>query len=318
MTLPKAPSEFLHDPVLCEEVLACLVFPEVRTVFDGTLGLGGHAEAILKRFPHIERYIACDLDQEHLQYAQKRLARWETKLDLHQGNFSQMKSFFSAQKITHPMVILLDLGLCSRHVDIAEKGFSFAQDATPLRMTFDATSAYNAETFLAEATEKEIAHVLRAYGEEPAARKIARAICETRIDKPLRTAGDLKAVVESCVRPQDRKKALVRVFQAIRIEVNHELDHLQTALDAAVALMQAGDRMGVIAYHSLEDRIVKKAFARLSQPQTQATEYSLHDVVAPAGFGLVTRKPLVPSPEELARNPRARSAKMRILECFAA
>lgn len=302
-----------HEPVLKKEILALLLFEKVQTVFDGTLGLGGHAEAILTAFPQVKRYIACDLDQEHLTFAKKRLEKWQDKAIFYHGNFSLIKKFVQKNDIPRPLVILLDLGLCSNHIDCGEKGFSFETDG-PLKMAFDGDGGATCAEMLATFSEDELARILHEYGEEPLSRKIARAIVQSRVEKPFETTFDLRHVVEATVHPRDRKKSLMRVFQAFRIAVNDELNVLQETLADALEVMKGGDRMGVISYHSLEDRIVKQFFALASKPKTAETEFSLHSEIEPAQCRLVTRKPILPSHEEITTNPRSRSAKLRILE----
>ncbi len=303
-----------HSPVLQKEVLAFLFFDGVQTVFDGTLGLGGHAESILQQFPLVSQYIACDLDMQHLLFAKKRLHAWEQKLELHHANFSEIASLLAKSKRVHPLVILLDLGLCSNHVDDAQKGFSLQQDG-PLSMAFDVENAEKtAETVLNSYSLDELTHLLRHYGEEPSARKIAQALVDARQEVPLKTTFDLRAVIERCIHPKDRNKTLMRVFQAVRIEVNDELVHLKKTLESVLSVMQSGDRLGVISYHALEDRMVKQYFALYSQPKTAPTEFSLHTVIAEAQAKTQTKKPIVPSSQEIESNPRARSAKFRILQ----
>lgn len=300
-----------HVPVLLQEVLDTLIPPNARTFFDGTLGLGGHAEAILSAFPEV-KYVACDLDEEHLNFARERLKSFADRIALHHGSFSRIGEWVG-ESHARPLCILLDLGLCSHHVDNPQKGFSFEGDG-PLKMAFDGNQSRLAEDFLNNASENDICRVLKEYGEEPFARKIAQKIVQFREEKPFETTHDLRKAVEASVYPQDRRKALTRVFQALRIEINNELQVLEDALRASLELMKVGDRLGIISYHSLEDRIVKKAFKEASQPITAESMYSKHEVVAPAEFTTLTKKPIEPTAAEQARNPRSRSAKFRILE----
>lgn len=306
--------KLFHQPVLKKEILAVLLVDKVKTFFDGTVGLGGHAEAILENFPSISHYIACDLDQQHLLYAQKRLEKWTEKTTFHPLNFSAIKDLLSEKDFPRPLVVLLDLGLCSHHVDNPEKGFSFQKDG-PLNMAFDGEGVKTrADEILNKKSVQELVRIFRAYGQEPQALKIAQKIVEYREENPLKTTGDLRKIIESCVHPKNRNKALMRVFQAVRIEVNQELEHLQKALDGAFLSMISGDRLGVISYHALEDQIVKDAFTQKSKPKTIETEFSLHTPIASAKFKRITKKPIVPTNEEVEDNPRSRSAKLRIIE----
>ncbi len=302
-----------HEPVLKKEILAFLFSENIRTVFDGTVGLGGHGEALLTQFPTITKYIACDLDKEHLVFAEKRLSQWGKKTVFYHSNFSLIKKIIQENKIERPLAILLDLGLCSHHVDNADKGFSFEKDG-PLKMAFDAEGKQDCAHLLNTASEIELARILHGYGEEPLARKLARKIVERREEKPFETTFDLRSLVEENTIPQNRKKTLMRVFQGLRIAVNDELNVLQRALEDALEVMQDGDRMGVISYHSLEDRIVKKFVIANGKPETMETDFSLHTEVAPAKIRLLSRKPIVPTAEEIATNPRSRSAKLRLFE----
>lgn len=307
-----ANKKLFHDPVLAAEILDHLVGEETALFFDGTLGLGGHAEYLLRNAPQLEAYIGTDLDQQHLDFARERLQPWASKLELHQANFSELGRLIDWSKVP-TISILLDLGLCSNQVDDASKGFSFQADG-PLHMAFDNQAKNNAESILATASQPELTTILSEYGEEPAAYKISRKIIELRDHTPLKTTHQLVAVVEGSVHPKDRKKAVMRVFQALRIAVNDEFGHLQKALEVALENLRPMDRFGIITYHSLEDRIVKKFFKTHAQPVTEETNLSLHTEVAPAVWKLLKKKPIVPSEVELSANPRARSAKLRIVE----
>lgn len=300
-----------HESVLRDEVLRELITDKTVSVFDGTLGLGGHAEAILSQFENVKNYIATDLDSQHLTFATKRLESFGKRFFPHHSSFSLASELI--ENVDRPLVLIFDLGLCSNQIDDPEKGFAFAADG-PLTMAFDDSRKGAAAKILNTASERELTRIFCEYGEEPSAYKIARKIVAIREEKPFETTTQLREAVEKSVHVTVRKKSLVRVFQALRIAVNDELTILQTTLTSVVAKLQASDRIGVISYHSLEDRIVKKIFATAAQPQTEETPFSLHTEVVPANFRLLTKKPIVPTNEEIIRNPRARSAKFRILE----
>lgn len=306
-------SELFHEPVLKEEVLALLFFDEVHTVFDGTLGLGGHAESILEHVPQITRYVACDLDSQHLAFARKRLQKWDKKIELHHSSFLQVRELLEKMRIDRPLVILLDLGLCSNQVDDPTKGFSFESEG-PLSLSFDDSQEGAAAHLLNTASQKRLGEIFKLYGEERRAHAIARKIIQTRKETPFQTTSDLRKLLEDITPPHQRKKTLVRVFQALRIVVNDELTVLQNTLTKALEVLKSGDRIGVIAYHSLEDRIVKRCFAAMGTPVTEPTERSLHTVVRDPDFRLLTSKPIKPTSAEILRNPRSRSARFRILE----
>lgn len=302
-----------HISVLPAEVLNDLVFEGVKTVFDGTLGLGGHAESILKNQPELECYIGCDLDEQHLSFAQERLKPWKEKTHFHLGNFSDIAEVIDSVKPAYPLVILLDLGFCSNQVDDPDKGFSFLSDG-PLNMSFGEEYRGRCEALINEGTQQEITHILKAYGEEPLAKTLSQKIIEARQHNPIKTTQQLRAIVEENTYPQKQKKTLMRVFQAFRIATNQELEHLEKALRGAASVMRSGDRIGVMSFHSLEDRIVKQFFKAQCTPPTKETVYSVAEPVGEADWQLVTRKPLKPTEEEVASNPRSRSVKFRIAQ----
>jgi len=305
--------KLFHVPVLKDEILALLFFDEVRTVFDGTLGLGGHAEAILSQFPQITQYVACDLDSQHLEFSKKRLEKWDEKITFQHTNFSHIREILEQLQIDRPLAILLDLGICSNHVDDPAKGFSFEKDG-PLSMAFDDSREGAAAKFLNAGREGHISEILKTYGDEPRAKFFARKIVQAREEKQFETTKDLRELIEKNAPPHQRKKTLMRIFQALRIVVNDELTVLQETLQSAFEILESGDRIGVISYHSLEDRIVKQCFSTVSRPTTEETDLSLHTVVAEPTFRLLTRKPIAPGQSELLRNPRSRSARFRVLE----
>lgn len=302
-----------HAPVLLKEVLDLLVTDKVKLFCDGTLGLGGHAEAVLESCPQIHFYLATDLDAQHLAHAEARLMPYASKLRLNLKNFSDLpKLLKNAEFDGLQKSILLDLGLCSNQLDDASKGFAFSVEG-PLHMSFATESENTAEKLLNEGDTGELSQIFRDFGEEPQHYRIARKIAESRVQKSLRTTRDLRQVIESVVHPKDHKKVLTRVFQALRIAVNGELDHLQKFLSEILDQLESGDRLGIMSYHSLEDRLVKKHFKRMTTPITQADKFSNHSVVSPAEFKNLTRL-VVPKAEEIANNPRARSAKFRVIE----
>ncbi len=302
-----------HDSVLPKEVLESLVHSKTQSVFDGTLGLGGHADLIFKAYPQIKLYVGTDLDGQHLDAARENLKAYEDRFIGVEANFSQIDEVAAAHPFPRPLCILLDLGVCSNHLDDESKGFSHQADG-PLHMAFSANQAHNCQTIVNEQSVGELTRIMRDFGEEPSAHRIALKIVAAREEKPLTRTSELKEIIEKSVHPRDRKKALTRVFQAFRMATNQELHHLSLALDKSFELMESGDRIGVMSYHSLEDRIVKKQFQTRSRPKTEATKFSLHDVVEPAEIKLITKSPITASPAEIEENPRSRSVKFRIAE----
>lgn len=298
-----------HIPVLKDEILEHLYSSDTKSVFDGTFGLGGHAKATLKKYPNIETYYATDLDAQHLTEGKRRLKDFESKLSLHNKNFAELGEILADAK--KPLSILLDLGICSNHVDDAEKGFSFSADG-PLKMSFAGDNA--AEEFLNDAHEMEIKEAFRNFGEMQNAGQISKEIAKYREEQPITRTGELKELIEKHTHPLKRKKALTQAFQAIRMAVNEELKVIEVAIKAAFSVMQSGDKLGIITYHSLEDRLVKKMFKDFISPITQADSFSLHSIVKEAEGSLINKKPIIPSEQELSANPRSRSAKLRIIQ----
>jgi 16S rRNA (cytosine1402-N4)-methyltransferase len=302
-----------HDSVLQNEVIESLLHPSAASVFDGTLGLGGHANLILKTYPNIKLYIGTDLDGQHLAMARQNLDTYKDKFIGIEANFSAISEVNQSHPLPRPTCILLDLGVCSNHLDDETKGFSHQADG-PLHMAFSTNQEYNCEKILNEESVAGLTKIMREFGEEPAAHRIALKIVAAREAQPLTRTSELKEIIEKSVHPRDRKKALTRVFQAFRMATNQELHHLTLALDSSFDLMETGDRIGVMSYHSLEDRVVKRQFQRRSRPKTEATKFSLHETVEPAEINLITKKPVSASLEEIERNPRSRSVKFRIAE----
>ena len=245
--------------------------------------------------------------------ATQKLAKFSIKLVLHNTNFSELGRHLESDNYAKPLAILLDLGLCSNQVDDETKGFSFIKDG-PLNMSFGEETKNRAEEIINTYDLKPLTKILRDYGEEPAAFQIAKKIIKARIKQPIKTTQQFKEIIEKSVAFEKRRKAIMRVFQAIRIETNQELQHLEKALSEALRIMQSGDRIGIMSFHSLEDRIVKRFFNKAAKPKTEANAFSLHAEVETAKLKILTKKPIVPSDEELTQNPRSRSVKFRIAE----
>lgn len=290
----------IHQSVLLAEAMELLAVRPGGTYVDGTVGMGGHARAILERSAPDGRLIAFDRDDEALDIAKAVLAEFGDRVRFIHDDFREAAAHRGAAPLDG---VLLDLGTSSMQLDTAERGFSFRHEA-PLDMRMDRSRGETAAQALRRMTERQIADMLHHYGEEPFARRIARAIVESRREAPLRTTGDLANLVRRTAPRSGRKghDAATRTFQALRIHVNDELRGLASAIDAFAAALAVGGRLIVIAFHSLEDRIVKHAFRDLGH----------------RGYRVLTRKPLRPSDEETARNPRSRSACLRAIEREAA
>lgn len=313
-----ARSPMIHRPVLVRETLAMLR-PERGGIFvDCTLGLGGHAEALLEASDRV-RVIGFDRDAEAIELAQQRLDRFSSRCEIFHADFKEMTFVLSRRGITQVDGILADLGVSSLQLETAERGFSFEHEG-PLDMRMDRRQSLTAADLVNRLSEDELADILFRYGEEPAARAIARAIVRARAVRPIVTTTDLARLVATVVgrRASRRIHPATRTFQALRIAVNDELSGLEEFLDQAVDLLAVGGRLVVITFHSLEDRIVKRRFR---------FHAGLCDCPPlPPGFDdasgcplcgarrrveLLTRKAVRPSETELQENPRARSARLR-------
>jgi len=316
MTLAAATSSELeptpHQPVLLTEVLEALqarALPEARFI-DGTLGAGGHAAALLSAAPRA-RLLGIDRDPRSLAVAQARLAPFAERVIFAHANYDQMSALAAQHAFAPVDGILLDLGIASMHVDDPERGFSFRADA-PLDMRYDPRSdTPSAADLLNTLSVEALADLLYTYGEERESRRLARAIVAAR---PLRTTGQLAAVIERVLPRRERIHPATRTFQALRIAVNDELGALERVLPQTLALLRQGGRVAIISFHSLEDRIVKRFFARESIdclcPPRQPRCTCGHT----AQLRLLTRKPITATEAEVAANPRSRSAKLRVAE----
>lgn len=297
-----------HRPVMVGEVLEALRAAPGKMYFDGTVGMGGHSEALLERGAWV---IGRDRDAEALAEAGRRLARFGEAFCAQRGDFGGLEAYGDGTFDG----VLLDLGVGSHQLEEAGRGFSFRFDA-PLDMRFDRSGGQSAAELVRSATEEDLVRILREYGEEPRARRIARAIISWRRKGGALTTLGLAGVVEAACggRHGARIHPATRTFQALRIAVNDELGSLRRALGASARALKPGGRLAVITFHSLEDRIVK-GFMREASREYEDTPEWPNSVPNPArAFEMVTRKPVVPSARECEENPRARSAKLRVAE----
>ncbi len=289
-----------HLPVLVEEVSFLLRPRRGGWVVDATVGLGGHAEALLERGAGAARLLGIDADPESLARARDRLGRFGARVLLRQGNFRRLERLARDAEVIEAETVLLDLGLSTYQLEASGRGFSF-QTEEPLDMRIGPSRGSTAAELLQGMSEAELARLLLEYGEEPHARRIARAIVRRRQRALLTTTQDLVAVVKAAVprRAWPRRiHVATRTFQALRIAVNDEFGALAEALPQAARLLALGGRLGVISFHSGEDRVVKRAFRTL----------------ASGPYVLLTPSPIRPSRDEVRTNPRARSARLRIIE----
>ena len=318
--------EVRHDPVMLAECLDHLALRPGATVVDATLGLGGHSAAMLDRIGQAGHLIGLDRDPEAIRIASERLdARcrergWDAcPLRTVHTDYSRLGTALDELGLEAADAFLFDLGVSSMQLDLSERGFSFREEG-PLDMRMDPSGDITAADLVNELPERDLADIIWRLGEDRHARRIARRIVEARKEAPLRTTRDLEQLVWGAYSAPDRRGRLhpaTRTFQALRIEVNDELASIEPALLEAASRLAPGGRIVVLAYHSLEDRIVKRTFEFLAgrcrcAPEQPACNCGAREVVR-----ILTRKPLSPTEEEIIRNPRARSARMRAVERLA-
>lgn len=303
-----------HRPVLLTETVRLLEAARGGLFVDATLGLGGHSEAILEASP-AARVLGIDRDREALRFASARLARFGGRFRATHADYKEIARVMREAGEQEAAGILADLGVSSLQLDTPVRGFSFRHDA-PLDMRMDAEGpGETAAELLARLPEEEIARIIYEYGEERRSRRIARRIVERRErGEPVETTAELADLVARAVghKPGERVHPATRTFQALRIAVNGELEGLDAFLETAVALLQTQGRLAVISFHSLEDRVVKRTLRRLAGHCECPPRLPVCQCGARRAVEILTRRPVVPSDRELAENPRARSAKLRV------
>lgn len=304
--------EFKHVTVLKNEMIDG-VFRGNGIYVDLTLGGGGHSAEILKRGGFV---VGIDRDEDALRAAEKRLSAISGNFKLVKSNFSDLKAVLQNLGVKKADGIMADLGVSSYQLDTAERGFSYMHDA-PLDMRMDKSAGLSAFDVVNGYSAKELERVIKNYGEERWAKRIAEFIVNTRENKKIETTGELVSVIKAAVPKgarQDGPHPAKRTFQALRIEVNGELTVLEQTVRDAADVLAEGARMGIITFHSLEDRIVKNTFRQLESGCTCPPEFPVCVCGGKPKIRIITRKPLLPSEEEISENPRARSAKLRIAE----
>ncbi len=307
--------EFHHISVLLNECIDNLNIRPDGIYVDGTMGGGGHSLEIAKRLT-TGRLICIDQDPNAHEAAGKRLAEYKDRITFVRDNFGNIANILNSLGIEKIDGMLLDIGVSSHQLDEAERGFSYQQDA-PLDMRMNPDRPFSAYDVVNGYDEDELDRVIFTYGEERWARRIAQFIVKEREAKPIETTGELVDIIKKAVPKGARKDGphpAKRTFQAIRIEVNGELEVLQRAIDDVAARLAVGGRLCIITFHSLEDRIVKEAFRKQENPCICPPQFPVC-VCGKKPLGrVITRKPILPSKEELEENPRSRSAKLRVLE----
>lgn len=310
-----AEKDYGHVPVLLKECLDALAIKPDGVYVDGTLGRAGHSLEIVKRLT-TGRLIGIDRDETAIAAAQERLADYMDRVTLVHSNFDRIGDILAELHIDGADGMLFDLGVSSPQLDDAERGFSYMHDA-PLDMRMDRTAYLTAREVVNGWSYEELRRILFEYGEERYAPAIARRIVQQREQKPIETTLELVDVIKSAMPPQalrEKQHPAKRSFQAIRIAVNGELDALPPMLEAATAHLNRGGRLAVISFHSLEDRIIKKTLQELATGCTCPPEFPVCVCGKKPKLKLVSRKPIVADEAELERNPRARSAKLRVAE----
>ncbi len=307
--------EFEHVPVLFNEVMESLDIKPDGIYVDGTVGGGGHSSGICQRLTEGGVLIAVDRDREALAAAEKGLEEYSCEKRFVHANYSDVDAIAEAAG-KRVQGILLDLGVSSYQLDNPERGFSYMQDA-PLDMRMDDTDRLTAYDIVNGYSRDELTRMIREYGEERWASRIAEFIVRERAESPIDSTGRLTEIIKAAIPAKARRTGphpAKRTFQAIRIEVNDELGHLREAVEKLPDLLESGGRIAIITFHSLEDRIVKTEFERRLDPCTCPKDFPVCVCGKVADVKRVTRKPIAPSEEETETNPRARSAKLRVLE----
>ncbi|WP_425446980.1 16S rRNA (cytosine(1402)-N(4))-methyltransferase RsmH [Dethiothermospora halolimnae] len=307
--------KFNHIPVMLEEVIKGLNIKKDGIYVDGTLGGAGHSKEIVRRLT-TGRLIGIDQDTNAIEKATKELSNYKDKVDIVHSNFRNMKSVLNNLGINKVDGVLLDLGVSSHQLDEGDRGFSYKQDAY-LDMRMDTTRDFKAWDVINKYKEKDLKRIIKEYGEENWAARIAKFIVNERKDKSIDTTGDLVEIIKKAIPKgarQDGPHPGKRTFQAIRIEVNQELSILKDAIIDICDLVKDGGRICIITFHSLEDRIVKKTFKELNLDCICPPEFPICKCNKKREVKIITRKPIVAGDKELEENPRSRSAKLRIAE----
>ena len=308
--------EFVHKSIMLDEVLSSLSIKPDGIYVDGTLGGGGHSYEIASRLTEGGRLIGIDQDEEAIEAASKRLASFSDRTSIIHSNYANMRQVLLELGISKVNGILLDLGVSSYQLDNAQRGFTYREDV-PLDMRMDRRQKRTAADIVNSYSEMELYRMIRDYGEDRFAKNIAKHIVAQRQETPIETTGQLIEAIKAAIPMKVRAKGghpAKRTFQAIRIELNQELDVLRDNLDDMIDLLDDGGRLCVITFHSLEDRIVKNIFRRNENPCICPPEFPVCTCGRKPKGKVITRKPILPGKEELEENSRAGSAKLRVFE----
>mgnify|MGYP004526450991 CR=1 FL=1 len=309
--------EFKHYSVLLEETIDNLNIKPDGVYVDGTLGGGGHSYQICRRLTDGGRLIGIDQDKDAIAAAGERLKEFEDRVTIVRSNYSNMKNVLQDLGIEKVDGIVLDLGVSSFQLDTPERGFTYRSEDAPLDMRMDDRQKLTAKDIVNEYSEAELFRIIRDYGEDRFAKNIAKHIVAARKDKPIETTGELNRIISGAIPMKVQATGghpSKRTYQAIRIELNHELDVLKDTLDDMIDLLNEDGRLCIITFHSLEDRIVKSNFKKNENPCTCPSSFPVCVCGKKSKGRVVTRKPILPSEEELEANSRSKSAKLRVFE----
>lgn len=309
--------EFKHQSVLLEETIENLNIKPDGVYVDGTLGGGGHAYEVCKRLSEKGRFYGIDQDDAAIKAAGKRLESFQDKVTIIRSNYCDMKKELNRIGVEGVDGIVLDLGVSSYQLDTSERGFTYREEDAPLDMRMDRRQEMTAKEIINEYSEADLYRIIRDFGEDKFAKNIAKHIVKAREVKPLETTGELIKVIKEAI-PM-RVQATMghpakKTFQAIRIELNRELEVLQDTLDEMIELLNDGGRICIITFHSLEDRIVKTIFRKNENPCTCPSHFPVCVCNKKPKGKVITRKPIIPSTEEIERNKRSKSSKLRVFE----
>ena len=308
--------EFAHKSVMPKECMDGLALKDGGVYFDGTVGGGGHSYLILQGSAPSGRLIATDLDDEAIAAASKRLQEFNGRFSIHKSNYKDFENVLQKEDVAFLDGALLDFGVSSHQIDDEDRGFTYRNANAPLDMRMDQSAPLTAEKIVNEYSEDELARIIKTYGEETFAKQIARNIVKYRQDKPLKTSGELSEIIKNSIPAKFRFGAPCerKTFQALRIEVNGELDGLYELTLALAKRLKKGGRIAILTFHSLEDRIVKEAFKYLENPCTCPSSFPVCVCGKKPEIKIITKKPITATEQELEENSRSKCAKLRIAE----
>ncbi len=308
---------FEHKSVLLYETIDSLNMKPDGIYVDGTLGGGGHALEVCRRLGEHGRLIGIDQDSDAIAAATERLKEYKDKVTVVRSNYENIHGVLAELGIEKVDGIYLDLGVSSYQLDVPERGFTYREDDAPLDMRMDQRNPQTAADIINQYSEFDLYRIIRDYGEDKFAKNIAKHIVRARETKPIETAGELSEIIKGAIPAKIRAVGghpSKRTFQAIRIELNHELDVLKNSLDTMIGLLNPGGRLSIITFHSLEDRIVKTRFKDNEDPCICPPNFPVCVCGRKSMGKVITRKPIIPSEEEISENKRSKSSKLRVFE----